>query len=93
MQLRDHISSAYANLLARGIDLHALDVRTQARLAAARSDGEARWALAAFVGAFGDGHFRLLVDEEHPSYPFRLERDGAHVRLKRAPPGCRARRR
>ncbi len=90
-QLRDHISVAYANLLTqqqRGLDLHALDARTRARLATARSERDALWALASFVGAFADGHFHLDVDESRPAYPVRFDYDGTGVRLKRAPPAC-----
>jgi len=61
-QLLDHTSQVYANLewvTARGVALPELKQRTQAKLQASRSDGEARDALSEFSNAFGDPHYRI----------------------------------
>jgi hypothetical protein len=50
-----------------GVDLPALDRRTTAALAAAKSDEEARLAIQNFVSAFHDGHFSELPAAAPPS--------------------------
>jgi hypothetical protein len=61
-QLESHLATAYANLEdapRRGLDLAALDRTTRSALEAAHTDGEARAALAAFLGAFRDPHLGI----------------------------------
>src|SRR5688500_7133475 len=66
--LKTHLGEAYANLdwmrERRGIDTRALDRRTLAELAAARSNRQARRAIEGFAGAFDDPH--LAVDRPAP---------------------------
>ncbi|MFO0585140.1 MAG: S41 family peptidase [Anaeromyxobacter sp.] len=60
--LEAHLARAYSNLEdapRRGVDLAALDRRTRDALARAGTDGEARAAIAEFVGAFHDPHLQL----------------------------------
>ncbi|MDV6330936.1 S41 family peptidase [Asticcacaulis sp. 201] len=64
-QLKSVLEKEYANLawfgsFEGGADLPWLDKRTQAALAAARTDDEARLALTQFVARFHDGHFSVL---------------------------------
>ncbi|WP_066649214.1 S41 family peptidase [Sphingomonas sp. CCH10-B3] len=66
-QLKAAMEREYANLtwfgtVEGGLDLPRLDQLTRARLAQAKSDGEARRVIASFVTAFGDGHFSSLAD-------------------------------
>ncbi|MCA9712947.1 MAG: hypothetical protein KDK70_44390, partial [Myxococcales bacterium] len=72
--LRAHLEASYANLLwvrdVRGLDLVALDQRTQRALDDAATDRQARRALEDFLAAFADGH--LHVDRVKLSK--RLER-------------------
>ncbi|MEZ4428707.1 MAG: S41 family peptidase [Nannocystaceae bacterium] len=74
LQLRAHLEASYANLLwvrdVRGLDLVALDQRTQRALDDAATDRQARRALEDFLAAFADGH--LHVDRVKLSK--RLER-------------------
>lgn len=62
-QLRKELASAYANLdwavEAHRLDLPALSARTEAQLAGAASDDEARRILERFLAEFGDGHVRI----------------------------------
>ncbi|MGE4062132.1 MAG: S41 family peptidase [Rhodospirillaceae bacterium] len=62
-QLRTHASRNYANLLwvidERGLDPAALHRATLEELAAARTDRAARAAIASFISAFQDAHFRI----------------------------------
>jgi hypothetical protein len=62
-QLRTHVSRNYANLLwaieHRDIDPAALHQATLQKLQDARTDRAARAAIASFVSAFQDGHFRI----------------------------------
>jgi hypothetical protein len=84
------VAVAYANLddaVAHGwVDPVKLDRETMAALRRARSEGEAIRALAAFVGAFQDSHFKL-VPTSHPwfrtgaLYDVRLQADGERVVL------------
>lgn len=64
-QLKQIMEQDYANLAwfaspQGGLDLPALDRKTEQSLHAARSDAEARQAIAAFVAAFRGGHFSVL---------------------------------
>lgn len=62
-QLREHLSHAYANLSWAhehgGVDLVALNERTQRALEEASTDRQARAAIADFLAAFDDGHLRI----------------------------------
>jgi hypothetical protein len=59
-QLKKELALNYANLdwaiQTRGLDLKQLSMQTEARLMQARTDGEARKVLDAFLNSFGDGH-------------------------------------
>jgi hypothetical protein len=71
VQLRKELAAAYANLdwavEARRMDLPALSARTEAQLAQAASDDEARRILERFLAEFGDGH--LGIDWPPPEPP------------------------
>jgi hypothetical protein len=63
--LKSELEKSYSNLAwfaspRGGVDLPALDRRTKALLAQARSDEEARLAIHDFVASFHDGHFSEL---------------------------------
>jgi hypothetical protein len=67
--LKHALEQRYANLAwfaspQGGVDLPALDRRTQRALAVAESDAEAKGVLLAFVSAFHDGHFSVLATRE-----------------------------
>ncbi|ESQ89945.1 S41 family peptidase [Asticcacaulis benevestitus] len=71
-QLKQTLEKEYVNLAwfgsaQGGINLPRLDQRTQASLAAARTDAEARQALEQFIGAFHDGHFSVLTTQAAPA--------------------------
>lgn len=62
-QLQAAMAEHYANfewaVERRGVDLPKLAAETNARLDAARTDGEARAAFVSFLKAFGDGHLGI----------------------------------
>jgi hypothetical protein len=75
VQLRKELAAAYANLdwavEARRMDLPALSARTEAQLAKAASDDDARRIFERFLAEFGDGHVRIDWPEppEPPASP------------------------
>lgn len=65
-QLRDHMAVAYANLdwmiEEKRVDVVALDSATENAIRRAHTELEARKAIAAFLGAFGDGHVGFVSE-------------------------------
>ena len=68
-QLRDHMAVAYANLdwmiEAGKVDVVALDEATEGAIRRARTDREARKAIAGFLAAFHDGHVNIQGEPPH----------------------------
>ncbi len=80
-QLKQRLEEEYVNLAwfgspQGGVNLPRLDQRTQASLATAGSDTEARQVLEQFIGAFHDGHFSVLTTQAAPMamQPPKVER-------------------
>lgn len=69
-QLKDEIENSYANLKwagpAKQVDLAALNETTLAALENARSNSQARAALAAFIDGFKDNHFHIESGPPRP---------------------------
>ncbi len=75
---KDYANMAWFGSFESGVDVPRLDKATQAALAAARTDDEAKAAIGQFVAGFHDGHFSSLATQipappnavvpvEHPS--------------------------